>query len=638
MSLSYGFLALLSPVTPACGQTGKVPDGLHVPNNQQRSFNIQLNDGTGQQWYFQGYLNVYRGINYVYNGGLYCQVSGANVQSNNMAWMNASGDEIEIGPYTRNNCRIYRRARVYKDRGLARWLDIFVNTTSSRQTVPVRIYTNLNRQVSRVITSSGASSFGKKDWAFITEHQGQPSLLHIVCGNRSKLRPSVSAGGRAISVNYSLVVPPGGIAVLCYFEAQASGTAELQKTLSQFNAGQLLNDLPRDVRRLIVNFRSGGGIADITLDRSGTADVVILKNDDAISGKITNKEYVIEPFFGELTLPAEEVIGFAAAAGNESNVHAVIAGGQVITGKLKDAVIKLDIPTGGSLAIPLSRIKQCSYRISREKPEESAAGPLILLRTGDRLAFDPADLKCTFQTRHGSITLDGKDLRKISLNHEAGGVHHAEFINDSTLAGILGPEKIALPLKLGPKLDVSRDMVLAVRFVENGETDSTSTSVMLNNEDELFGQLVDEVFEVATDFGTISVRPENITEMSFSDKDPGLAIIKMWDGSTLRGKIRQEALCFAVQPGPELNLHVGHIVAIRRKDALPPEATVKLVEKYVAMLSAANYKDREEAQEALTGMGRTIAPLLTGHLKDPDPEVRQRIRNVLEKLGVKVPE
>ncbi len=638
LSLSFGFVVCLFLATSADGQTTKIPDGLHIPQGGQNNFNIVLNDGSGKQWQFQQYLNVYGGINQVYGGGLYCQVSGANIQSGNTALMSADGDEIEIGPYSRNNCQIYRRAKVYKNRGLARWLDIFVNTTPTKQTVPVRIFTQVNRPISRTITSSGADSFGKKDWAFITEHQGSPSLLHIVCGNRSKLRPTVAAGGNTITVDYSITVPPGGAAVLCYFEAQGGDTAEVQKTLSQFNAGQLLNDLPSAVRRLIVNFRSEGGIEDIALDRSESADVVILKNDDSISGKITNKEFVIKPFFGELTLPAEKVIGLATAKGDESSVHAVLAGGQVVTGKLEDAVIRLDLPTGGNLEIPLARIKQCSYRISKEKPDEYASGPMILLRTGDRLAFDPADLKCTFQTRSGSITLAGKDLRVITLNHEAHGVHRAEFTNGSMLAGILGPEKIVLPLKLGPKLDVSRDMVLAVYFTEDDEAAPTSTHVMLNNEDELFGRLVDEALEVVTDFGTISVRPENIVEISFSDKDPGQATMKMWDGSTIRGKIRQETIRFAVQPGPELNLHAEHIVAIQRNDALPPTATVKLVEKYVAMLSAANYKDREESQEALISMGPTIAPLLTGRLKDPDPEVRQRIRNVLEKLGVQAPE
>ncbi len=637
LRLLCGLAVFVSLSAQTYGQTKKIPKGLHIPQGNQRHFNINLTDGAGKQWRFQNYLNVYSGLNYVYSGGLYCQVSGSNVRSNGRAWTSGGGYEIEIGPYTRNNCQIYRRVKVYRDRGLVRWLDIFVNTTSSKQVVPVRIYTSLRRGVSRVITSSGTNTFGKKDWAFITEHQGV-SLLHVVCRKGGKVRPTVRAAGSTINVNYSITVPPRGVAILCYFEAQAHSTGELQKTLSKFNASHLLSDLPPAVRKLIVNFRSGSGIEDITLDRSGTADVVIRKNGDVISGKITNKEFVIEPFFGELTLQAEKVIGFVAVSGQESTVHAVVEGGQVITGKLKNAVITLTIPTGGELKIPFTHIKECSYRISKAKSDEVLnSGSLIVLRTGDRLAFDPSKLKCTFKTRHGPIKLLGKDLRGISLDHQNSGVHRARFVNGSMLAGILEPEKIVLPLKLGPELNVSRNMIMAIHFAEKEEDDSAKTHVILNNEDELFGRLVNKAFEVITDFGTISVKPENITEISFSVQDPGQATIKMWDGSTLRGKLRTETLRFAVKPGPELDLHVGHIVEIVRPDALPPDKTVKLVEKYIAMLSAANYKDRQEAQEELIHMGSTIAPLLLEHVKDPDPEVRQRIRNILDKLGVKTP-
>ncbi len=638
LRLSCGLAVLACMSVQAMGQTRKIPAGLHIPKGNQRNFNITLRDGAGHQWQFQRYLNVYGGINYIYSGGLYCQINGSNVRSNNnMVWMNKAGDEVEIGPYTRNNCQIYRRAKVYRNQSLTRWMDIFVNTTSSKQVVPVRIYSSLNRNVSRTITSSGANTFGKKDWAFITEHQNV-SLLHVVCGKRSKLRPTVNAGGNTIYANYSVTVPPGGVAILSYFEAQGNSTSQLQKTLSQFNARKMFSDLPSAVRRLIVNFRSGGGIEDIELDRSGTADVVIRKNGDVISGKIANKEFVIEPFFGKLTLPAKDVIGFVAVTGQESTVHAIVTGGQVITGKLTDAVITLTIPTGGELKIPFSRIKECSYRISKARPDDSSPpGPLIVLRTGDRLAFDPADLKCTFKTRHGPIKLLGKDLTKILLDHKNSGVHRARFVNGSMLAGILGPEKIVLPLKLGPELNVSRNMILAIYFAEKEEENSAKTHVILNNEDELFGRLVDKAFELVTDFGTISVKPENITEISFSVQNPGQATIKMWDGSTLQGKLSRQTLRFAVQPGPELDLHVGHIVEIIRPNALPPDTTVKLVEKYIAMLSAANYKDRQEAQEELIRMGPTIAPLLREHVKDPDPEVRQRIRNILDKLGAQVP-
>jgi hypothetical protein len=179
-------------------------------------------------------------------------------------------------------------------------------------------------------------------------------------------------------------------------------------------------------------------------------------------------------------------------------------------------------------------------------------------------------------------------------------------------------------------------MVLAVRFAEEGKEGSALTRAILNNDDELFGRLEDKTFAVTTDFGTVNVKPDNILKMSFSAEDPGRVAIKMWDGSTIRGRIRQETLRFALQPGPVLNLHVALVGAIERSDALPPDEIVKRVEKYVAMLSAASYADREEAQEALIRMGRTIAPLLKKHIKDTDPEVRQRITVILEKLGVNV--
>ena len=64
---------------------------------------------------------------------------------------------------------------------------------------------------------------------------------------------------------------------------------------------------------------------------------------------------------------------------------------------------------------------------------------------------------------------------------------------------------------------------------------------------------------------------------------------------------------------------------------------VKKAQKLIALLGAASYKDREEATKALIAMGKAIVPLLRPHLTSDDPEIRHRIRLILEKLGVKVP-
>ena len=624
------------PAGPRAAAVGADTAGLHIPRGKQVGFTTYLNDGAGFRWDLQYHLNVGQGTNYAYGGGVYCQINNTNVTSNGMGWMNPAGDEIEIGPWNPGRgFQVYRRCKVYRDQGLARWLDIFVNTSGSAITIPVRIYTCTNSNITQTATSSGGASFTSKDWAFVTTPQhGRPSLLHIVCGPRSKLRPTVNVSGNSIYTSYSIRVPANGTAVLCYFESQGHSAEDLKKRMAKFDIRAALADLSPAVQKLIVNFPSGGGFERIELTRSGTSDTALLTNGDPIYGKITNEQFTIEAFYGTLKLPAEKILGFAIPKGRDRFVHAVLVGGQVVSGRMGDAALKLALPTGGMQEIPFAQLSQCSYRLTKAKPKDCPiTDPLIMLRTGDRLAFDPADLKCEFLTRHGRVQLRGEDLLEIRLTHEEGGVHRAVFINGSRLAGMLVPERIILPTRLGPKLDISRDKILAFRFAEETREDASLAGALLSNEDELAGRLADEAYTVTTDFGTIRLKPANITAMAFDRHEPDRVVIRMWNGTVHRGRLRQKALRFAVTPGPVLDLHVGQIVRLICPEALPTDDIVKEVDKYIAMLSASSFKDREEAQAALSRMGKSIVPLLRKYADDTDPEVRQRIGAILEELG-----
>ena len=618
-------------------QTGK--GGLHLPQGKTINFNYTLTDGGSFTWDLQGALSVQQGTNSIYSGGMYCQVQNSN-WGGGQGWVNDGGDEVEIGPWNRGECLIYRRCKVYKDQPFARWLDIFVNNNPQPITLQVRIYSNFNYGVSRVITSSGGGAYGEKDWAFVTDHQrgggNAPNLLHLVCGPKSKLRPTVQTQGNSLSVNYAVTVPASGTAVLCYWESQGNTVDDLQDRLKKFRLSRMLGDLSPAVRKLILNLGPVGDTEGVELERSGTSDAVLLSNGDSIFGSIANPKYTLTAFYGTLELPATQVIGFAGVPGQEDLVRAVLSGGQVLTGKLKDDKLKLTLPVGGDLDIPFARIRQCSYRVSKDRPEEQPmTDPLILLRTGDRLAFDPAQLKCSFQTRHGAVELSGKDLLEVRANPEEHGVHRAMFLNGSTLGGLLGPERLTMPLKLGPRLDIPRDMVSSIRFAEEGKEPENAARALLNNEDELFGKLADLSYDVVTDFNTVQVKTVNILGMAFDPEDPTSVAVKLWDGSTLRGRLKQQSLRFQLSPGPTVELNVGQIVVLECPNALPPDEVVKQVEKLVALLGSANYKDRQDAQEALLRMGGAILPILQKYVRDNDPEVRQRVTVIIEKLGGK---
>lgn len=249
-------------------------------------------------------------------------------------------------------------------------------------------------------------------------------------------------------------------------------------------------------------------------------------------------------------------------------------------------------------------------------------------------------LACTFQTRHGQVALTGLDLWEIKLAHEEHGVHRVRFSNQSVLAGVLGPEQISLPIKYDPRirLDIPRDMILSIRFPGEPKDTENLACLSLNNEDKLYGQIKDTGYELDTEFGPVTVKPSNVVAMNFDPNQPSWVAVKFWNGTTLRGRMKQQSLKFKIQPGPELDVNIGLIASLDCPDALPPEETIAQVKKLVGLLEAANFKDRQEAQEALERMGPTILPLLKKSITDKDPEVRQRLTAIIEKLGGAVPQ
>jgi hypothetical protein len=617
------------------GTTAK--GGLHIPQGKNVNFTYNMTDGDGFRWDVQYNGNIGQGTSNVYSGGLYCQIAGTNIGSTGQGWLNEAGDELEIGPYQYGTMKVYRRIKVYKDRGLARWMDIFENTAAADQNLQVQIYSYLNYGMGTVTTTSGNNTFGEKDWAFITQSMGGnnlPSLLHIVCDKRSKLRPTLNLQNNQIYVGYNIPVPASKTVVLCYFESQSNSIDNQQKLLKQFQLSKLLKDLAPAVRKLIVNFpASTGSLDDIELERNEINDGVFLVNGDPIFGNVTNEKFVMETAFGSLTIPAKQLIGMVAG-GEEGTLKAILNDGQIICGRLPDEKLSIDIPSMGTLKVPMDRVRQLAYRISKERPEEVPFnGPFMLLRTGDRVAFEAASLQLSFRTKHGTVPLEGKDLMRILLDNPGNGVHRAVFLNGSSLAGFLQPERFTASLRLGSKPEITRDMVQQFEFASEEALDETLTCAVLTNGDKVYGELVENQFKLATDYGEMTVMPGSIRAIGFSQAQSGRAMVALWDGSVLRGQLDQGELEFQILPGPKIKLPPGECVSITRTQALPPKQVREQVEKLVSRLGSETFKDRQEATDVLLKMGPTIVPLLRKYLDTKDPEVRQRVEDIIEKLG-----
>lgn len=621
--------------------------GVHI-TGKPVSLPYQLNDGGSFMWDVQSGGTIGSGTNNAYSQGLYLMIGGNYIRNNGGATLNAAGDELELAPHNQGPVKITRRIKVYKDQPLARWIDIYENTGGSDQVMNVQIQTNTNWGVNTVRGISAANgtgtegSFGPKDWAFITDSQnngnGTPALLHILCDAKSKLRPTVQAqsGNNQISVRWGFTVPANKTVAICYFESQNNGIDAHLETIKKFNMKKAMADLSSAVKKLILNIGVSDDSWDVDLDRIESADMIRLKAGQSLMGSVANESFVVQTFFGTITLPASQVVGMACPSGDGESARFLLTDGQIVSGRCQQDKMSLKLATGNTLQIPFEHIKQWAYKLSAQRPDVDAmTKPYVELRTGDRLLFDPNALSLKFRTRHGLIDIAGKDLAEIKLDNSGNVIHRVTFVNGSTLGGFLEPSKITLPLTLGPKPEISREMISAIRFTTETKADPMLTSVVLSNQDEIYCTMLDKVIAITTAYGKVDITAESIASMTFSKEQREQATVKYFEGSDFVGNLEPSELTFQVVPGTVLKVYANSIERVTRNAAMPPSNVSADIEKLIARLGAESYKDRQAAMEELVKRGASILPVLQKFANSSDAEVRQRIEDVIEKLGGK---
>ena len=262
---------------------------------------------------------------------------------------------------------------------------------------------------------------------------------------------------------------------------------------------------------------------------------------------------------------------------------------------------------------------------------------LLVLRSGDRLAWTSAELKLKLDSAAGRIDLPAENIASIESGGGGGGRHRVRLRNGSWLSGKLLPEKLTAKLKLGPELTVGwAELTRLTRAVDRVLPAGTAV-VRLRSGDHLFGRIIDESLTVRTKFGEAKVEAESLKSMQVEREPTGLKVtVRTWEGATLAGPLAAAAVAFRIAPGgPTLSVPVAQIADLSRPSVLLPPKLAKKARLLIAQLGAESYKDREAATKALEAIGRRIVPLLRRYRDNGDPEIRVRIEHLLDKLTEK---
>ncbi len=570
--ISLGVLVL---ALPAAADDG---DGIHIPAGRSVGWNWQISDGSGHLWDITSQGQVNNGTNDCYDGGMRLSVNGNAFSWSSAGRLSADGREVEIGPWTVGTVRVWRRIYIDAKGGYCRWIDIFENTTNAVQSLRIQYYSNMGGATQVTWTTSGKTRLDKNDWGIVTGESNpsssRPAVAHIFATRYSRLKPTFRWTQNNDNLYYDVTVPLGAkkTAALCFFEAQRRPFGSAKTFLKKFDVTNELKKIPAALRKLIVNMGSGMVVSfgTIELPRNNKHDLVVLRNGDEMLGTILNSQFVVDTFYGKLTFEAGKVLGLLVPSGTDPHVQVVLTDGQIAAGKLAGGDLKLKLDNGNEISLALTRVKTASFRVSPARPAKIDVNkPVVVLRSQQRLFFRPDDLEISFYTECGSLKLKSEHLRAILLDTPEGGLHMAVFTNGSTLSGLLEIDELNLKLDLGATLNIRRHVAAKFVFPSAKSDGNGSATLTLRNDNMLRGRLVGESYVVVTRGGDVTIRPDEISEITVPENSFERVSIKLHDGTIISGTLKGRTLRFNIDPGPKLELFVGHV----KRFAAPPPAT-----------------------------------------------------------------
>ena len=305
-------------------------------------------------------------------------------------------------------------------------------------------------------------------------------------------------------------------------------------------------------------------VPDIT--RKTTSDLVQLKDGSAIAGDIVNDAYLLSATFGKVKIPAKRVVGFTADRTKAGQLRFLLIDGQVISGTLRDQTVQIKLSRRAPLKVPPGKIVQCGYRVTQKKPAVlRVSGSTVSLLNGDRFIWTGGLDKLVLKTPYTAIGLPAKSIAALVSTRRDGKppTHRVRLANSSTMSGTLVAGKVTLKLQLGPEIAVDTANLLRVSCPGSTAAPVAAATVKMRNGDCLLAKLVGDALTIKTDFGEAKIKPGDLRITVFDPKKPGQVVATMSDGTTLRGRLIEQTLTFAVTGGgPTVKVTAVQIASI----------------------------------------------------------------------------
>lgn len=603
--------------------------------------------GNGYFIYQGGWFQQQGNIPQYSEGGLLMVNGNPPNMTNNMAKLEPDGEVVIENMNTQQQgCTVTRRLLIDRDNGWVRIVDVFKNSTNAAVNLPVSYRSSLNYGVTSV-QQIGQGGGRKSADAVVAVDGRNRGALEWFGGRGAKVAPQIVAvpNNNNVTANVTLTIPAGKEVALLHLHAPAATVDAATKLAAGIKESKLLTSLPKDVRKLVVNLAAGNlfiGDGDIELLRGDAFDAAEMRGGDQLRGTLKEKSYKLNTFYGPVELPADKVVSLVNVGESRPRQLVVTTDGEIFGGRLDKDTIDLELSSGQVTKLPLSQLTRLGYRKRPgERDEWALDKPMVLLRTGERIAIQPPTEDITVATRYGALKLSPSIVSAVAFQNEDNGVHEIYLTDGSRFAGLVNAA--SFDLKLGDSPDqvvkIPTSTLMKLQLATKGDEaegdggGGPSPTLKLANEDLLVATVTGQ-YKLETTFDTLTLDGQQIKSIVHSRTSPLDVVVKLWDDTSVGGQLAEQELTCQLKSGVTLKVPVALVAEYAQPQPKPADAMAERVKQIVGQLNADDFKAREEAQQQLISLGASIAPILKDLRNDQPLEAKQRIDSVLQALKV----
>lgn len=628
MPLGHSLILLALLAVP-----GDAPDEVVI------GFPHSLTDGLGFRWDIRANGSIGDGTNDAYDGGVILHINDEPFPNQGSGKL-VGARQVVLGPVEIGGVQVTRRIFVSLDDGLARFVEVFENRTLRPIRIRIMISSHLGGRIGTFQTASDDSSKGGGLIALVTDDGdptgGDPAILHIVgaegAPNLTKIQGRL--GDRVLRYGLDEVVVPSNRKVLfVHAEAQRKTAADAIDEMDDLERYRIISDIPREERADLLNFRFPFHLPhDVDVPREEHRDVLTLRDGDAFYGEVLNRSYNAVTDFGDMDVPGERVVAIVGRD-RPGSTRLYLKTGEVYRARLPDLVLDFHLPSGHSLRIPGDRIASLGFRKREgEVQGHDWEGQIATLISGDRLVGELKEEKLTIRTVYGSVTLPTERIARLQRKEENPGLHRVILRDGSILHGLLEEKSLRFRILSGRDVKITtellKDLCLAVSSLpEDGPR------IVLETGDEFMGSIGNPLITLETGFARIELDPGQLRSLKALKESRGEYRAVLWDDTTVTGDLRDEKITIHLQGGEEFTLHSALLAEAWNPYPELPDPIRARVEHLVSELGAPDYDRRESAEKELIQIGRPGLGLLIGFRDSEDPEIRERVRRILDAIS-----